>query len=52
MEKKFWAYFSFGYLLVNTLSVLVLIETIVFDRPYISLFILCFLLTFLINKKT
>lgn len=52
MEKKFWAYYSIGFLIINTLSILILIETIFFNRPYISLFVLCFLLTFLINKKT
>ncbi len=52
MDKKFWQYFSIGFFIVNTLTIIILMETIIFNRLYISLFILCFLITILLNKKT
>jgi len=51
MEKRFWRQFAVSFFVVNTVCVIILIEVLVFGRPYIFLFLLIFSLTFFLNRK-
>jgi len=42
MGNKFWKYFSYGYFAATTLCLVILLEMIVYDIPYISLFLIIF----------
>lgn len=52
MEKKFWKYFAYGYLAVNTICLIMIFETIVLGKPYVSLFLLILSVTVYLNLKT
>ncbi|MFZ6034815.1 MAG: hypothetical protein ACOYUB_01520 [Patescibacteria group bacterium] len=52
MEKKFWKYFAYGYLAVNTICLIMIFETIVLGKPYASLFLLILSATVYLNLKT
>ncbi len=52
MERKFWQYFAYGYLAVNTVCVIIIIETIVLGKPYVSLFLLILASMVYLNLKT
>jgi hypothetical protein len=52
MERKFWKYFAYGYLAVNTLCAIVLIETIILGKPYVSLFLMILATMIYLNLKT
>lgn len=46
-----WKVFAYGYFAVNTVCILVLIDLLVFGKPYITLFLLIFSLTIYVNFK-
>jgi len=50
MDKNFWNTIGLIVLVSNTLSIVVLFETLIFKRPYISLFIVLFFFTYKINE--
>lgn len=52
VEKKFWQYFAYGYLIVNTVCLVMIIETIVIGKPYVSLFLIIFASLAYLNLKT
>lgn len=52
VEKKFWHYFAWGYLIINTVCLVMIIETIVMGKPYVSLFLLIFASLAYFNFKT
>jgi len=51
MEQHFWRQFAVGFFVVNTVCVIILIEVLIFGKPYISLFLLILVFTFFLNKK-
>lgn len=52
MEKKFWHYFAWGYLIVNTACLIIIMETIVLGKPYVSLFAMILAAMIYLNFKT
>ncbi|MBI4973744.1 hypothetical protein HZC27_03990 [Candidatus Roizmanbacteria bacterium] len=51
MEQQYWRQFAVGFFFINTACVIVLIEVLVFGKPYVSLFLLILVFTYLLNKK-
>jgi hypothetical protein len=51
-EKKFWQYFAYGYLVINTVCLIMIFETIVLGKPYVSLFLLIFAALSYLNFKS
>lgn len=51
MDRKFWN--SIGIVLIasNGLAIIALLETIIFGRPYVVIFIIILYLTWSFNKK-
>jgi len=51
MEKDFWQLFGLIFLIANTFSIIILLEMIVWGKPFITLFIVVFYMVFQVNKK-
>ncbi|PIY69069.1 hypothetical protein COY90_02565 [Candidatus Roizmanbacteria bacterium CG_4_10_14_0_8_um_filter_39_9] len=51
MDTYLWKLFAYGFLVVNTICLLVLFELLIFKKPYISLFLILFALLVLLNKR-
>lgn len=47
MQAKFWKYFAYGFALLQTLCAALLVEFIIFGKPFISLF--CIILAFTLH---
>lgn len=53
MDRQFWTHFAYGFAAVNTFCIMILLEMLIFDIPYVSLFFMIFALTIYLNfKKT
>ena len=50
MDKNFWYTIGLIVVISNGFSILILFETLVFKRPYITLFIFIFFITYKINE--
>lgn len=42
MDSKFWAYFAWGFLIVNTWCIFIMLELLVWGKAYINLFLIIF----------
>lgn len=51
MDKKFWNTIILIVVLSNGLSILILFETLIFKKPFITLFILIFFATYRMNVR-
>lgn len=51
MQDKFWKYFAYGFAILQTMCAVIVVEMIIFERPYISLFWLILAGTLHINLK-
>lgn len=44
-NKNLFKYFSYGYFIINTLTIIIILEILIFGFPYISLFLIILLIT-------
>jgi len=51
MKENFWLLIGYILIAVNTLSVVILLEMIIFGKPYITLFILILYCAYRFNMK-
>lgn len=51
MDNKFWRYFAYGFFAVNTISVIIMVEVLLYGKPYASLFLLIFFSTIYFNLR-
>ena len=51
MSNKFWSYLAYGFFATQTHCVVILLEFLIFGRPYISLFWGILVLTVHFNLK-
>lgn len=51
MDKNFWNTIILVVVVSNGLSILVLFETLIFKKPFITLFILIFFATYKMNVR-
>ncbi|OGK33008.1 hypothetical protein A3F57_01615 [Candidatus Roizmanbacteria bacterium RIFCSPHIGHO2_12_FULL_36_11] len=51
MEEKFWQYFSYGYFIIQTVCIFIMLEFLLYGFPHFTCFALVFLLFYELNKK-
>ena len=51
MEKKIWNVVAVFLLVSNTFGIIILVETLIFKKPYISIFILILFASVYFNMK-
>ncbi|OQY64987.1 hypothetical protein B6D29_04595 [Microgenomates bacterium UTCPR1] len=51
MEREMWTTIAKIFFISNTLGIIILIETLIYDKPFISLFLLIFALVYGLNKQ-
>lgn len=50
MDKNFWNTIGLIILISNGLAIVVLFETLLFSKPFVSLFIMIFFVTYRLNE--
>lgn len=51
MDTQFWHHFAIGFLVVNTLCVVILLEMIIVGKPFVSGFLVLFALMYWLNRR-